>query len=338
VHRRIVAIVLLSLGAPAFLQCQAWLPARGDGYLSLNYVGLSTSDHLISSGQPQDRGPMQQSTASVGVFYGITDRLAVSADVPYVASKFTLAPGLAPNAHDLEAHIDDGSYHGTYQDFHAAVKYNVLRGAVMVTPFFELTIPTHQYETFGHSASGKYLRESRVGMNIGRLLNPILPRAYFDLRYAYSFVQNLEDMNLDRNNVDLEVGYFLKPTVAVRALAAVQKTMGGVEALVPPNSPYFPNHDRLERGHYFRMGGGISFALPRQTDLYLLLVTTISGKNVQSFTALGIGVSWNFKTRKVRRHDMQNDMQDDTPDATCTGGGVAPSDLEQRAILKRKRK
>jgi hypothetical protein len=307
VSRRIIEAFFLSFGAPAFVWGQAWLPQRGDGYLSLNYVGMSTSDHLISSGQPQDRGPTVLGTATVGFYYGITHRLAISADVAYVASKFSLTPGLAPNAHDVEAHIDDGQYHGTYQDFHAAVKYNALRSAVMVTPFFELTIPTHHYETFGHSAPGKYLRESRVGVNIGRLLSPILPRAYFDLRYAYSFVQDLEGMNLDRNNVDLEVGYFLKPSVAVRAIAAVQKTMGGVEALVPPDSPFFPNHDRLERGHYFRMGGAASFSLPRQMDVYVFLVGTVSGKNVQAFTALGIGLSWNFKIRKTRQQVPQDD-------------------------------
>ena len=81
----------------------------------------------------------------------------------------------------------------------------------------------------------------------------------------------------------------------------------GVESLVPPNSPHFPNHDRLERGHYFRMGGGVSFALPRQMDLYALVVSTVSGKNVQAFTAVGIGLTWNFKTRKVRQDAPQDD-------------------------------
>jgi hypothetical protein len=309
-------ILFLTSGVPAIMRGQAWLPARGDGYLSLNYAGLSTSDHLISSGEPQDRGPTRLNIVTVGVLYGITDRIAVSADVPYIASKFVLAPGLTPNAHDREATIDDGRYHSTLQDFHAALKYNAFRGAIMVTPFFELTIPTHRYETFGHSAPGKYLREYRAGMNIGRLLNPILPRAYFDLRYSYSFVQNLEDMNLDRNNIDLEMGYFLKPTVAVRALGAVQKTLGGVESLVPPDSPFFPNHDRLERGHYTRIGGGVTFALSRRTDIYLLVVSTISGKNVQAFTALGVGVTWNFKTRKS------------PPDDTFTGRGM-PSKIHR---------
>jgi hypothetical protein len=303
VHRRRAAgLFFVTFGPPA-LWAQAWLPARGDGYFSLNYAGFVTRDHLISSGQPSDRGPTRLDVLTAGLFYGITDRLAVSADIPFIASRFNLAPGLSPNAHDLAARIDDGRYHGTFQDFHAALKYNAVKSAIMVTPFVEVTVPAHHYETFGHSAPGKYLRECHLGLNIGRLLNPVLPRAYFDLRYSYSFVQDLEDMNLDRHNVDLEVGYFLKPSVAVRAIGAVQKTVGGVESLVRPDSPSFPNHDRLERAHYTRIGGGVTFSLPRKMDLFVLLVSTVSGRNVQAFTALGIGVSWRFTTRKLPQDD-----------------------------------
>lgn len=302
-HSNAIAILSLIWGAPVLLCGQAWLPARGEGSVSLSYLDMVTSDHLLSSGQPLNRGPMQMNTITAGVLCGITDRLAVSAEVPYITSKFTLTPGLAPNAHDLESKIDDGRYHGTFQDFRGAVKYNAVRGPLMFTPFFEVVIPTHHYVTFGHSAPGKYLREYHVGANVGRLLNPILPRGYFDLRYTYSFVQKLAGMNLDRNNVDLEVGYFLKPSVAIRGLGAVQKTLGGVESLVPPNSPFFLDHDRLERGHYSRIGGGVTFSLPRNLDLYVLIVSTLSGKNIQAFTAPGIGVSWNFQTRK-RRADI----------------------------------
>jgi len=323
VHSKKVAILSFTLGAPVLVCGQAWLPARGEGYVSLNYLDMVTSDHLLSTGEAQNRGPTRFSTVTAGVLYGITDRLAISTDIPYVASKFTLTPGLPPNAHDLESRIDNGRYHGTFQDFHAAVKFNAVRGATMFTPFFELTLPTHHYETFGHSAPGKYLREYRVGANVGRLLNPILPRGYFDLRYSYSFVQKLAGMNLDRNNVDLEVGYFLKPSVAVRAIGAVQKTLGGVESPVPPDSPFFPNHDRLERGHYSRMGGGVTFSLPRNLDLYVLIISTLSGKNVQAFTALGIGVSWNFQTRKLR----QNVTQGTTRSERLVSGKV-PAALE----------
>jgi hypothetical protein len=267
---------------------------------------MFTSDHLLSSGLPQDRGPTQLNTVTASVMYGITDRLAVSAEIPFITSKFSLTPGLAPNAHDLEATIDNGRYHGTFQDFRADVKYNAVKGPLMVTPFFELVLPSHRYVTFGHSAPGRDLREYHAGVNVGRLLNPILPRAYFDLRYSYTFVQKLAGMMLDRNNVDLEVGYFLKPWVAVRAIGAVQKTLGGLESPVPPDSPFFPNHDRLERGHYSRVGGGVTFSLRRNLDLYLIVVSTLSGKNVQAFTAPGIGLSWNFHAPKPREKKSQN--------------------------------
>jgi hypothetical protein len=258
------------------------------------------------------------STVTAGVLYGITDRLAVSAELPYIASKFTLTPGLAPNAHDLESRIDDGRYRETFQDFRGAVKYNAARGPLMFTPFFEVVIPSHHYQTFGHSAPGKYLREGHVGADVGRLLNPILPRGYFDLRYTYSFVQKLDGMNLDRNNVDLEVGYFLKPSIAIRGLGAAQKTSGGLESPVSPDNPFFYDHDRLERGHYSRIGGGVTFSLPRKVDLYVLLISTLSGKNVQAFTALGIGVGWNFQTHKPKENITQG---------AADSQGVDPSKL-----------
>jgi hypothetical protein len=192
VRSHAIAILSLAFGAPVLVWGQAWLPARGEGSVSLNYLGMITSDHLLSSGQPLDRGPMEMHTVTAGVLYGITDRLAISAEVPYIASKFTLTPGLAPNAHDLESKIDDGRYRATFQDFRGSVRFNAVRAPFMLTPFYELVVPTHHYTTFGHSAPGKYLHENHVGFDIGRLLNPVLPRAYFDLRYTYVFVPKLD--------------------------------------------------------------------------------------------------------------------------------------------------
>jgi hypothetical protein len=159
-------------------------------------------------------------------------------------------------------------------------------------------------------APGKYLHENHVGFDVGRLLNPILPRAYFDLRYSYTFVPKLDGFNIDRNNVDLEVGYFWKPSIAFRGIGSVQKTMGGLESLVSPDNPYFYDHDRLERGHYSRIGGGITFTLTRKLDLYVLVISTLSGKNIQAFTAPAIGISWNFRTRKSQESGTQHATND----------------------------
>jgi hypothetical protein len=297
---KVIAILSLVLATPFLLSGQAWLPPRGEGSVGITYLNIATSDHLLSSGLPQDRGPVQQHIVTASVFYGLTDRFAVSAEIPYIDGKFTLTPGLPPNVHDLDSKVDDGRYRGTFQDFRVDLKYNAIRAPLLLTPFFEVVIPSHHYVTFGHSAPGRDLREFHVGTNIGRMLDPVLPRAYFDLRYSYAFVQEVMGISPSRNNVDLEVGYFVTPKIALRTLGAVQKTMAGVESPVPPDSPYFPVHDRLERGHYSRIGGGVTFSVHRNFDLYFLVISTLSGKNIQAFTAPVVGVTWNFRTRKSR--------------------------------------
>ena len=297
---KVVAILSLVFAEPDIVSGQAWLPPRGEGSVGLTYLSIATSDHLLSSGLPQDRGPVQQHIVTAGVLYGLSDRLAVSAELPYIDGKFTLTPGLAPNIHDLDSKVDDGRYRGTFQDFRVNLRYNAIRAPVLLTPFLEFVIPSHHYVTFGHSAPGRDLRECHVGTHIGRTLEPILPHAYFDLRYSYAFVQEVMGISPNRHNVDLEVGYLVTPTITLRTLGAVQKTVAGVESLVPPDSPYFPVHDRLERGHYSRIGGGATFSVHRNFDIYFLVISTLSGKNIQAFTAPVVGVTWSFRTRKSR--------------------------------------
>ena len=63
-HSTAIAILSLILVAPGSLLGQAWLPQRGEGSIGLTYMNIGTSDHLLSSGSPQDRGPLQQNVVS----------------------------------------------------------------------------------------------------------------------------------------------------------------------------------------------------------------------------------------------------------------------------------
>jgi len=231
----------------------------------------------------------------MGITYGVTDRFAVATVIPYMATRYT---GTTPHGGDdgLPTRLDDGSYNGTFQDFRLDTHYNVLREPMVLTPLFSVVLPSHHYDTFGHAAPGRDLREYQVGFNLGRQLRPWLPRAYLDLRYAYAFAQSIADIDTDRSNVDLEVGYFLRPNLILRGFGAWQKTHGGVE-----NSPNFnlpPHqyhlHDRVWRAHYMRLGAGVAFSLTRSLDLYTGFMTTTSGKNAETTTGIGLGISWRF--------------------------------------------
>jgi len=286
----------MTMAVPA--AAQAWLPLRGEGSISLSYQNAFGGDHYDTFGKVINFGPIRSRAASLRIEYGITDRFAVVSEMPYVSSKFTLAPGLIPTAHDLESKVDDGRYRGTFQDFHAGVRFNAIRESLKVTPFFEVVIPAHSYETFGHAAPGRHLREAQTGVYIGRRLTPFLPRAYLDLKSTYSFVQSLDNLNLDHLNGDLEVSYVVNDQILLRGFGSVQKTLGGLEAPVPTSSPFFEIHDRALRTQASHAGAGITFGLSNNIDAYGVYLTTLAAKNAHAFNTLAVGFSWTFRTRR----------------------------------------
>ena len=291
------AVSLLCLAAS--LDAQAWLPPKGEGYVSVGYQTMFIGHHLSSFGKRTGTNDNIRSHASsIGLTYGITDRLAVAANIPYIATRYT---GTTPHSHfDSPTRLDDGTYHGVFQDFRFAAHYNLWRGDVMVTPFVTLVLPSHRYDTFGHAAPGRDLREFQLGFNLGRQLRPLLPRAYTDLRYAYTFAQDVAGINTDRSNIDLEVGYFLTPRLLLRGFGMWQRSHDGLENSpnfeLPPE--HFHLHDRVWRAHYFRLGAGAGVSLTPTVDLYTAVVTTPTGKNAETSTAIGVGISWRFTRRR----------------------------------------
>jgi hypothetical protein len=290
--RLVVLCLMFGQAIPAMAQALS----RGEGIISQTYQSEFGGDHLDSFGNVANFGPMRATVLSMGITYGVTDRLTVGAEIPYVFSKFTSTPGRALTAHDLEAKLDDGRYHGTLQDFRGSIRYQVVRDAIRLTPFFEVILPMRAYETFGHAAPGRHLREYRFGTNATRLLDPL--HAYVDVQPVYAHVESLAGLNLDHANVDLEVGYFLTPRVTIRGFGGMQKTRGGVEAPTPPSSPYFEIHDRALRTHYSRAGAGVILPVASNKDVSASYITLLSAKNSHAFSTFSIGINWTFQTRR----------------------------------------
>jgi hypothetical protein len=180
--------------------------------------------------------------------------------LPYVITKFT------GNRTDLTfgdpfvvpAPIDDGSLHSTFQDFHIDLHYNVLRDSkrrglrdLAVTPFFSFIVPSHSYAYLGESAFGRDLREYVLGISAGRLLSPVLRKAYVQGQYSYAFVQKANDIPLNHSNVDIELGYFLPHSLSVRGFGSWVHTHGGISfGEVLANPQLIPIHDRPLRTNF----------------------------------------------------------------------------------------
>src|SRR6266550_3872542 len=91
------------------------------------------------------------------VQFGITNRFAVSASLPHMTVRF--AGGPHPhlvNIHGQPSSLDNGQYHGTTQDFHFGGQWSGVQSRrLIVTPFAEAIIPSHDYESLGQSVVGR---------------------------------------------------------------------------------------------------------------------------------------------------------------------------------------
>jgi predicted porin len=299
--------VLAVCCAPPAL-AQAWLPPKGEASFSLGYGNVFVNRHYLGTADnpgdnvESDYGHIRSQSFGMGFTYGVTNRFAVSLGLPFIVTKYYGTAGQNFFPHTIP--IDDGDYHGTFQDYRFALAYQAFNGPLAVTPFVAAVIPSHGYTTFAHAAPGRDLREYLLGASVGGRLDPLLTDSYFEATYSYAFVERLMNIHHDRSDASLELGYFLTPSLAMRVIGTGHYTHGGVAFQSPQTTPpdLFPIHDQIDKSSAINVGTGLSYTLSGSTTLYASYLTQVQGRGGHKINdALGFGVSYSFSPAQVAR-------------------------------------
>jgi hypothetical protein len=289
---------------------QAWLPPKGEVTFSLGYGNVFVDKHYLgTSANPGDNvendfGHIRSQSIQIALGYGVTDRLAVSAAVPYILTKYYGTPGQNFFPHTIS--VDDGRYHGIFQDFRFDLDYQLLRGPVAVAPFFAAVIPSHSYTYFAHAAGGKDLHEYLLGSSFGARLDEVLTGSYVELTYSYAFVERVLGIHHDRSNAFLELGYFLTPSLSLRGIATGFYTHGGINGVAADQLPppeIFLHHDQIGHESGISAGGGLSYVLTGSIEVYGTYLTQLQGRGGHKIKdSLSFGVAYSFSpTQALRR-------------------------------------
>jgi hypothetical protein len=245
--------------------------------------------------------------------FGLSNRLAVSGSLPFIAAKYE---GTHPHRVGGVGEIrewDNGQYHGTFQDFRVGVRYNVARRPFAITPSFDAVIPSHHYPSLAHAAVGKDLRAYVAGVAVGGFLDAFLPRLFFHTQVSYARVQRLIGVHPDRSRVDGELGYFITPRLSVRFLESYLVTHDGIDLLtftpmtegvfhdtgIPLTSETRRYHDQLQRSNYFTLGGAVGFALNDSVEVFVDGAKMVWGESVHPLRAVTVGINTHFSTRRA---------------------------------------
>jgi hypothetical protein len=274
----------------ASAQAQSWLPAKGEGTVSVLFSNALSTDHYLPN-VAYDFGHIDSNTLLFDVTYGLTDRVAVTVGLPVVTSRYR---GNFPHR---PITLDDGNWHTTAQDFSFRVRYNAFRGPVTITPFVGTGLPANDYEFYAHAAPGRQLKEVVTGVSVGRLFAEL--GLVLQGSYGMNFSQEALDVDRRFSTASLEAAYFITPAVRVMATTAGRIGHTGINlfpnsgVVLPPE--VFQRHDQISRESFFNVGAGFAVSLNDSTDVYAAYTTTVTGRNTHATNrGLSLGMSWSF--------------------------------------------
>ena len=282
----------LALSAGMFwagvVHAQAWMQAAGSGNVTLSYVDTWTTKHYLFDGSQVDAGHIRTFTYGLGAQYSPTDRLMFSASVPLIESGYH---GKSP--HPTE--VDDGAYHATVTDLRTEMHYQLLLDPIAIAPYVAYVLPLHQYESFGHAAPGRHLDETWVGVAFGKSLDKWIPRTYIETRFTYAFVQAVQHIFHDKENVDVDVGYFITPYLNVQGFWHWQQTLGGIPLPVPKKAGLFPYHDQLGAADYTAVGFSTAWSYSDHSSYSFSYSHDLMGRNGHKVdSAYAVSYSYEF--------------------------------------------
>ena len=299
-------VIAIFLGTAKQTKAQAWAPPRGDGSITFIYQRIDNTGHRRTNGVLVPRGLSLDMSLYVEAEYAVTNRLSVTAGLPYVFAKYTDSNPPPPQIPFLPGD-QCRCWQTGWQDFGFTARYNVTGGsggAFALTPSVSVGAPSHDYNFRGESALGRNLKEVRFGVDVGRHLDSILENLSVQGSYSYALVEKVMGISTNRSNATMEGDYLVKRRLLVRGQVFWQRTHGGLRfGSPPPAELVFPGevntpellfqHDRLLRDNYWHAGGGLAYSFLR-VDLFATYTAFVSGTDTHAGSALTIGFTMPF--------------------------------------------
>ena len=286
---RLCAAAAIGLLLPADqVAAQAWVPARGETTAAVLFTNVVSRDHYLPD-RRYDFGRIDANTALFDVTYGITDRIAVTFGLPLVVSRYR---GSAPHR---PITLDDGSWHAGTQDLRLNIRYNLIRRALMVTPFVGADVPSRNYEYYAHAAPGRRLKELTGGVSAGRLFAEL--GLVVQGRYALTVSEGALERSRRYSQASFELAYFVTPALRLVGMTAARLGHTGID-IYPDSGRVLPfevflHHDQISRESFTNVGGGASYSLNDRVDVFGSYTATVHGRNTHAVNrGLSLGLSW----------------------------------------------
>jgi hypothetical protein len=273
-----IAALLPVAVAPAF--AQPWVPPKGEGTVSVTYQNYYVTGHFVGvRGIPTtDTGATHSKSLVADMDWGLPKSIGLTLSLPFIASKYTGPPGVY-SVGGIETHpgpLDDGFYHGAFQDLHIEVRRMIDFGRFALAPHAGITIPTHEYATDGEAVPGRHRTDFQIGASAGTDISNFIPSSYVHARYSLAAAEVIDDLSSVRSSIDVEMGADVARRWGLKGLAGWQIRHKG-PTMAELLAHGWTTHDRFVVSNYTNVGGGLTLRVRRFTELSGIWVSTVTG-------------------------------------------------------------
>jgi hypothetical protein len=285
------ALVVLAVPAPAF--AQAFTPPAQVGSVTAAWQWVDNTGHIFTDGTFVPAGQSVTTSALIEVDYGVSDRFAMTASVPYIFARYT--GGLPPRSG--LAHDACRCWNSSLQDFVISGRYRFGDEFWTITPQARYIVPTHGYNYLGEAVVGPKLQQFLMSLHASWRF-AALPKASVQGGYTFALTeQAVDDVRVNRSNTYFSLGYALTRSLYVHGGALYQNAHGGVTVrdlatgAAPPEQA--AQADRLLKMRFWHMTGGVSYSAGF-ADLYFAVEPYIWGRDTHDGIAYNVGSTWYF--------------------------------------------
>jgi len=253
------------------------------GSMTVTYQYQKAQD-LSGEGYVITSAPITTHLIDVAASYRIKDRWTVNAGLPFISREWKGGPShnplnIVPPQYDSEF-VDDGHFHGFFQDLRLGASYLLVTAPVTIEPYLEYGIPASDYPFFAASAVGRNLQTLEVGSTFA-YRPPFLPW-FFSMRAGYVLVDSVLGVDTDAMRVTADAVRFFNERIALNVFIT-SKNGGGVSP--PQGTPDFTTeiwyrHDQIIRHNYATMGAGVDWALGERNVLNFTLLRMVHAEDV----------------------------------------------------------
>lgn len=269
--------------------------ARGHGTVSISYQNTYINGMFLPvPGGKAPIGTVRIQSLTFDLDYFLADRWSGHLGIPFIEGRYggdaphciTTAPPQCQGAvvptqpHPESTFLDDGSYHGTWQDWNLGVAYHGNVGDYLWTPSITATVPSHRYTFFAQSAPGQGLWKVEFALDLAHQLE--FSNLYYRIRLGHVFAEKTLGQSIDHNKLDLELGYFVSDAWTVKAFATGKKG-DGYTGDYDPTTELWYHHDQRAEHNYATIGAGIDWHLDDKYTLSTTVQKLVWGQFVFDF-------------------------------------------------------